>query len=143
MRERSRFVDLVLDGVYRRRGLGLYAQMRMQGYDPASAGWRRVVLGLRGARDLLAARGKGFAVVLYPFLVRDGEHLTSHDAFALVQALCAQERIACFDAEPAFAGADVDRMRISPHDYHGNPEANELFARAVAEWLVAQGLVAP
>lgn len=143
LRERSRFADLVLDGVYRRRGLGLYAQMRMQGYAPASAGWRRVVEGLRTARDALAARGAGFAVVLYPFLVREGDHLTSHDAFALVRALCTQERIACFDAEPAFASTDVDRLRISPHDYHGNPDANAIFAQAVADWLVVQGLVTP
>jgi lysophospholipase L1-like esterase len=141
LREHSRFADLALDWAYRRRGLAVYAKLRMDGYRETSAGWRRVVEGFRRARDELAARNVRFAVVLYPFLLREGDHLTSHAAFELVRKLCEREHIECFDAEPAFEGSDVDRLRISPHDYHGNEEANEIFARAVEAWMGERGMM--
>ncbi len=141
LREHSRFADLAFDWIYRRRGLAVYSKLRMDGYRTTSPGWKRVVEGFERARDELAARKIRFAVLLYPFLVREGEHLSSHAAFELVQAECVREKIDCFDAEPAFGDRDVDRLRISPHDYHANPEANAIFARAVAEWLAARGML--
>ncbi|MCE9592897.1 MAG: hypothetical protein K8S98_01785 [Planctomycetes bacterium] len=141
LRKHSRFAEIVLDSVYCRRGLSVFAEQRMGGYRPDAPGWLRVTAGLRRVRDDLVPRGIRFVVVLYPFLVREGDHLSSHAAFEKVRAFCASENIACFDAEPAFAGRDVDDLRISLRDFHANPEANGLFGRAVAAWLVEKGFV--
>lgn len=137
----SRFADIVLDGIWRRRGLATFADQNLRHYQTSSREWMRVQSALRTTRDELAARGIGFGLALYPFLVRSGEHLTSHECFEVVKAFCASEGIRLLDTEPAFLGADVDSLRISPHDFHGNPEANGIFATAVAEWLEAEGLL--
>ena len=143
LRRRSWFVELVLDGIYRRRGLELYSDLRTELYTPESPGWLRVQEALCRARDLLAERGIAFGVALYPFLVERDGVLTSHAAFEIVAEFCASQGIACLDTEGAFLGADLDALRVSPHDYHGNDAANAIFARAVGDWIAARGWLAP
>ena len=144
LRARSRALDLVLDGLYRRRGLAVYSARRARLFEDDQPGWRAVQGALVRARDLCAARGARFAVALYPFLVRDGDALTSRAPFEAVRRFCQQERIPCFDLEPAFLapGVDVDALRVSPQDYHGNARANAIFARGVADALAQQGWLA-
>lgn len=141
LRSRSRFADLVLDGIYRRRWLGGFAAERLLRYEDEDPGWQRARDALRGMRDELAARGVAFGVVLYPFLVEQGGRLTSHEAFAIVAAFCEEERIPWLDPEADFLTHDVDGLRSSLHDFHGNGTANRIFARNVADWLAARGLL--
>jgi hypothetical protein len=142
VRAHSRFVDLACDWAYRRRGLSVYSERRTELFAEDEPGWKLVRESLRKARDLLAEREVPFAVALYPFLVREGDALTSHAAFEIVKSFCAAEGIRCIDAEPAFLPLDVDSMRISPHDYHGDAEAHGVFAAAVCEGLEGEGLLA-
>ncbi len=135
LRARSRFLDLVSDAIYRRRGLRFYSAQRGQRFEDDEPGWRLVRGALIEARDELAARGIPFVVALYPFLVREGPGLTSRAPFRKLMDFLDGAGIAYVDAEPAFLGHDVDRLRISAHDYHGNGEANAIFARAVLEGL--------
>lgn len=141
LRRASRFADLVCDGIYRRRGLAVYSAERTRLFDEAEPGWRLVRAALCEARDALRASDIPFVVVLYPFLVREGRYLTSHRAFEIVQQFCASEGIHCIDAEPAFLAADLDALRVSPHDYHGNANAHRIFAAAVATALEQRGLL--
>ncbi len=137
LRRSSRALDLVLDGLYRRRGLRIYASERTRLYAEDEPGWSQVREALRRARDLCAEREIPFVVALYPFLLRERDVLTSHAAFAVVSEFCASEAIPCIDTEPAFLGADVDALRISAQDYHGTGAANGIFARAVLQQLEA------
>lgn len=139
----SRFADLVLDGLYRRRGLAVYSDLRTQLYEPENPGWLRVQDALRRARDGLAERDIAFGLVLYPFLVQRGPTLTSHDAFRIVMEFCESEAIPYLDTEAAFLAHDVDALRVSVHDYHGNGVAHEIFAREVAAWMSAQSWTQP
>lgn len=137
----SQSADLVLDGVWRRRGLAIFSDLDYGLHSEPSPGWVRVQSALRMTRDALAARGVGFGLALYPFLMRSGAHLSSHECFEVVKAFCAEEGIRLLDTEPAFLAEDVDSLRVSPHDFHGNPAANRVFATAVAEWLVAEDML--
>ena len=143
LRGLSRFADLVLDGLYRRRGLAVYSELRTQLYEPGHPGWVRVQDALRRARDGLAERDTAFGLVLYPFLVERHGTLTSHDAFRIVMDFCDAEGIPYLDTEPAFLAHDVDTLRVSPHDYHGNGQAHAIFAREVAAWSRDQGWLDP
>lgn len=142
LRERSRFVDLVFDGMYRRRGLKVYSELRSRPYREEGAGWLTVRDSLLRIRDLLAEREIDFGFVLYPFLVRRDGEMTSREAFRIVSRFATENGIATLDAEPAFDGLDLDGLRISMYDYHGNARAHELFAGAVADWLEARGSLA-
>lgn len=139
LREHSKFVDLVFDGMYRRRGLEVYSELRSRPYREDGPGWRAVRESLVRMRDLLAERGIDFGFALYPFLVRHGDEMTSHEAFEVVSEFALEHGIDTLDAEPAFDGLDLGELRISMYDYHGNARAHELFARAVAEWLEGRG----
>jgi hypothetical protein len=143
LRAWSPFFDLLCDAVYRRRSLSVYAAERLRIYAPDSPGWQRVQEALRAARDELAHRGIEFRVALFPFLYRDGEHLTTHRQFALVTDFCAREGIASLDTEPVFLDADLDELRVSIRDYHANRHGYAIYARAIADWLERDGLVPP
>lgn len=141
LRSVSRFADLVLDGVYRRRWLGGFAAERLLRYADGDPGWQRARDALRDMRDELAAREIAFGVVLYPFLVEQDDRLTSHEAFVIVAAFCEEERIPCLDPERDFLGHDVDELRSSLHDFHGNDAANRIFAQSVADWIAERRLL--
>ena len=143
LRALSRFADLVLDNVHRRRSLAVYSSLRLARYGDAQPGWLRVQEGLLRARDLLAARGVRFAVVLYPFLVREKGRLTSHEAFEIVKTFCARESIACLDTERAFLSHELASLRVHIQDYHANAAAHRIFAAAVAEWLRGSEMLTP
>jgi hypothetical protein len=143
LRQRSWLAEFVLDGIYRRRGLGLYSELRTALYEPGNPGWQRAQDALRGARDLLAERGIPLGVALYPFLVERDGRLTSHAALEKVAAFCAAEGIPCLDTEGAFLAVEIDPLRVSAHDYHGNGAAHAIFAREVAAWMSARGWLQP
>src|SRR5690606_816138 len=100
LRRCSRLRDVLFDRVHRRRSLSVYAEERLGLYAPESVGWRAVTEALREIRDVLDARGVAFGVALFPFLVRQGDALTSHDAFERVEAFLEEARIPCLDPEP-------------------------------------------
>ncbi len=138
LREHSKVAALVLDGIWRQRGLSRYVDLRKGGYEEDAPGWQAVTAALLRAHRELAEREIGFAVVLLPFLWAsgDGDGLASDDALALVAAFCEREGIRVFDASPLFRDADeLANLRVSPHDYHMNGVGYERLAAALAEWL--------
>jgi len=141
LRAHSRVADLVFDGIFRRRNLTFYSASRETAYRPDDAGWQRVREALVAARDELAARDIEFAVALFPFMLRAGDRFTSHEAFEVVKEFCAAQGILCIDTESAFVATPIDDLRVSPHDYHANGRAHGIFARAVADALVAAGWI--
>lgn len=141
LRARSRFVDLVLSNVYRRRHLAQFGRDRVNLFADDSPGWVRCRAALVRMRDHLRASDTRFAVVLFPFLFADGEKLASHEPFATVSRFCADEGIACFDFEPDFEGRDLEALRVHPLDYHANAEGHRVFGEAVAREIVRANLV--
>ncbi len=135
LRKVSKLADWCLDRVHRYRSVRDEAGLSMEKYAADSPGWRAVCAGLVNARDLLLERGIEFRLVLFPYLLRTGEHLSSHRAFQQVSEYAAQEGIACLDGESVFAGLDLASLRVHAHDSHANGEAYGLFSRALFDWL--------
>jgi len=144
LRTRSRCFDLVLDGVYRKQGLGAAIDALTREYVEAGPRWRRLCTALLSMRDQLEEREIGFAVVLYPYLLKDGEFLASHDAFAVVREFCRVSRIECYDTEEAFlAHDDVEGLRVHPTDVHAGALAHRYFANSVADQILEERGLAP
>lgn len=141
IREHSRFADLVFDGLYRRHGLSVYAEMREDSYAQEHPGWQRVQQGIRRMRRRLDREGIRFGVVLFPFLVRDGDQFTSHRAFRTVERFLERESVPCLDLESAFDGVPGDALRNSAHDFHANGTAYRLAGRGVGAWLLEEGWI--
>lgn len=139
LRSASRLAELSLDRLYRYRGVRVEAGLSLVGYAESSPGWIEVRESLTSARDLLAGEGIDFAVVLFPFLLRHGEQLSSHEAFERVSAFCREAGIPCLDAERAFLPLDVEELRVHAHDYHADGRAHRIFAEAVYDWLSENG----
>lgn len=137
VRDHSRLADVVLDALFRHRELARYVELRGDDSDP---GWRDVEESLRAARDDLEGRRVGFAVLMFPLLVRRGEHLATHAAFARLGRFCAAEGIPYLDAESAFLGVAIDDLRLASNDYHAGAEAYEIFADTADRWLAARDL---
>ena len=143
MRDVSRLFDVACDRVYRYQSLRVYAAERRAHYTEGNPGWTAVREALRRAHELTTLEDVAFGVVLFPFLVRGDDFLTSHDSFEIVKEFLARERIPFTDPEPAFLEVDVDGMRVSDMDYHANGAGYDLFAGEVADWVRQRGLVDP
>ncbi len=143
LREHSRFVDLVLTDVYRRRHLAQFGRDRANQFAEDAPGWIRCRAALMRARDRLKSAGIDFAVVPFPFLFRDGEHLASHAPFAAVTQFCAEQGIACFGFEADFLGQDLEALRVHPLDYHANSAGHRIFGEGVARELARANKLPP
>jgi lysophospholipase L1-like esterase len=142
LRAHSHFVDLAATNVFRRRYMANFSRTRSALFAEGLPGWIRCRAALTRAQADLERAGVGFALVLFPFLLREGEHLASHDAFEIVARFCHAQALECWDLEPAFDGRDVDALRVHPLDFHANPEAYRIFGTAVAEKLLGSALAA-
>lgn len=144
MRRHSVAVDALCDRIYRLRSFSARLASWEARYVEGDEGWERVKISL----DWLAARcerdGREFRVLLFPYLVREGEVFASNETLARVAAHCARSNIACFDGESALLaeldGQDASALRVSPADFHANGRAYSAFARAVAAWLPGTGV---
>jgi lysophospholipase L1-like esterase len=140
-RDASAFLDLFCDWTYRRALLPLQTEDNRTLYLDESPGWRAARAALLAARDLLDARGVPFAVVLYPYLVRNQGQYVSHDAFERVKAFCAESCIPCLDPEAAFLTVPDAELHVHPSDVHANARAHRILAGEVADWLEQTGLI--
>ena len=93
------------------------------------------------ARDRLRADHIGFAVVLFPFLIREDGKLLSHDAFRIVSNFCRANEIECWNLESDYDGMDVDALRVHPLDFHANARGHRIFGEGVARRLVDSSLL--
>ncbi len=126
LRERSRFVDLIADGVFTRNSFEYFGRSRSQLFGETFEGWIRVRAELQRTHDRLEAEGVGFVVLLLPFMVDEGGHAASTRALAGVGAFCKSRSIPCFDLQPAFDGMDFGRLRVHPCDFHAGVEAHRI-----------------
>jgi lysophospholipase L1-like esterase len=140
LRKGSRLVDGLADRIVRREYLDFLGESRSSLYSQDSQGWRQARAELLRAKELCAARGIEFAVVLYPLLFRRGDVLATHGAYEIVGGFCRENGILVLDLEPAFAGHDVDALRVHPADSHPNAEGHRIAADAIAAFLVDAGL---
>jgi len=122
----SALIDATLEGLARKLDGEISMRVYTAAHERETGGWRRVQRHLRGMRDLLAADGAGFGVVLLPAMARRGGALASRDAYRVVSAFCEREGIPCFDPEPLFDGAfelrgcpdDAPRPRVRDAEHN-------------------------
>jgi lysophospholipase L1-like esterase len=139
LRENSQLVDLAVVNLYIPVFYDFMSASRSDLYGDHHPGWRRAKQALRHARDLTRERGLPFGVILYPTLYRDGDVLTSHDAYEMVKAVCADLDVPVLDLEPVFLPHDMPRLHVHAYNSHPNGMANRLTADAVAAWLTERG----
>jgi hypothetical protein len=92
-------------------------------------------------RDLCAGSGARFGVVLLPFLVPWNGGWITTKPYAVVSKFCATSGIASVDLEPYFAGVELDGLQVHERDPHTGSRAHLLEGKAVAAWVLEQGLL--
>jgi hypothetical protein len=107
-------VDGYADRLARREDLRHFGAPLSLPHDGDDAGWAVCRRQLRRAQRLLAERGLPFRVLLDPLLFRTGGAPVSH-------------------------AADVDGLRVHPHDTHPGRDATRIAADAVADDLAREG----
>ncbi len=105
--------------------------------------WRTGRNALLHMRDQLANVGIDFLVVLYPSLFLGTEGLATHQAYTQVLTFCDDEGIDVLDLEPTFIDADVEALRVHPHNAHPNPEAHRMAAETIHAHIEEQGWLLP
>jgi hypothetical protein len=79
-----------------------------------------------------------FALVLYPSLQHDGEHLVTHDAYEKVKSYCSANSIAFVDLEPALEKLPVENLWVYELDMHPGARLHAVAAGVVGKWLLAR-----
>lgn len=143
LREHSRFVDLVADGIFNRDSLEYFSRSRSDLFGEDYEGWIRVRASLARTHQRLAAERTGFVVLLLPFLVEEDGHLGSTRAMGIVRDYCASASIPCVDLEPAFEGRDLASLRVNPRDFHAGAEAHRILGERIARELESSGRLGP
>jgi len=141
LRSVSRLAELLARRLWVRVSMKQYNAKNRQPYTAGSGQWKTVQAELRRIRDLCAARGSGFCMVLHPTLQREGEHLATHEAYRHVQAFCEEEGIACLDLEPALLPLPVEELWVGPLNMHPGAELDRVTARAIGDFLLDEGLL--
>ncbi len=135
VRRHSVLADVLAEQLFFSLAMDRYALSYLEVYRSDLDGWKEAKQALRGMRDLLRQQGIGFAVVIYPLLIKREGVLESSAADAIVHEFLRQESIAAFDLAPSFVERDVDALRVHPYDPHPNAEAQQIAAEAVADFL--------
>lgn len=141
LRRRSKFVDLVADGVFNRASAGYFARSRSALFGDRFEGWIRVQAALERTARRLETEDVRFAVLLIPLMVEQDGRTGSARALEKVQAYCVSRSIACIDLEPPFRGLDLARMRVHPGDFHADAEAHRILGEEAARALASAGML--
>lgn len=139
------YISARLDVLFRMFGIGTYSHWKShlaRIYDPGdpSSGWLETV----AAFDRLSkiARGRSVPVVVvnlpelrqlqpYPFAVQE----------AKVRSLAQTKGFAYFDLQEAVSALEASSLWVAPDDSHPNARADDLFAKAIFEFLKTENLV--
>lgn len=139
---RSWLVSWIRTRVARERAGRAYVEELVASARKHRDRWDRSLRGLSEARELVAARGARFAVVVFPFLFRlDAGHPFA-ELHELVVEHCRAEGIPVLDLLPSFLGRDYAELWVHPADQHPNEIAHAVAGRAMAEFVRAKGLLA-
>jgi lysophospholipase L1-like esterase len=141
LRRASVLVDLVCDRLYHAIEASVYTQRHADVFTGDGEGWQLARDALLRMRAMTEQAGARFVLLLYPQMVRDGAVLSSHDAYAVVSEFARAEDIDSLDLESAFLSQPVEDFWVHPTDLHPNAAANEVAARAVAQFLLAGDLL--
>ena len=141
LRDASVLVDLVCDSVYIKLESKIYNGRYADVYLSDGEGWQRARAALSRMHAACQDRGIDFALLLYPQLMKRGEHLASHEAYAVVRSFAEEAGMRVFDLEEAFVEQDIERLWVHPRDLHPNGAGHHIAARAMRDYLVREGLV--
>ena len=87
--------------------------------------------------------GARFGVVIFPFMYQLDESHPFSPLHELVRHYCEEEEIPVLDLLTAFRGQPYLDLWVHPSDQHPNEKGHAIAAEAMANFLVAQGLVPP
>ena len=141
LRRVSVLADLVCDRVYTRAEARFYTQRHADVFLKDGEGWQLAREALLRMRDATEDTGARFLLLLYPQMMRRGDVLASHDAYAVAREFAEGAAIACLDLEPAFLEHRVQDFWVHPTDLHPNAAGNEVAARAIGEYLLGSPLL--
>jgi hypothetical protein len=105
--------------------------------------WKKTLGELVRAKRLAAANGSRFAVVMFPFMYRLSDDYPLWRLHALVENACRENQIPYVDLPESFKGQDYIDLWVHPSDQHPNQHAHEIAARAIADFLIEEGLLLP
>ena len=87
--------------------------------------------------------GTRYAVVLFPFMYHLDESYPFRELHEMVRTASAEANIRFHDLLPAFEGHPYADLWVHPSDQHPNDEGHRIAAEAIAQFVLADGLLAP
>lgn len=104
--------------------------------------WRDILALLPKGKRLAESVGARFAVVAFPFMYQLNENYPFHPIHKLVRDTCEGAQIPYLDLFPAFKGQSYMDLWVHPSDQHPNEKGHAIAARAIADFLIDQRLLA-
>ncbi len=142
LRRYSHLLQTLLASVERAVLRGQMLRHYRDGYQDTSPAWRAVQDALRRAKLLLDERGIAFVVAIQPVLMDlDPDRYPFVGIHETVARFCRGAGIPVLDLFDALAGHSAKRLWVHESDRHPNEVANQITARALAEFLRRAGLV--
>ncbi|MBK8097595.1 MAG: SGNH/GDSL hydrolase family protein [Planctomycetes bacterium] len=103
------------------------------------AQWQGTQRGLLAMRDQLQAANVPFVVVVFPMLSQLDDY-PYRGLHGLLGEFCRANAIRCLDLLPLFEGKDELQYWVHPCDQHPNHIGHAIYAQAIDEYLVREGL---
>lgn len=110
-------------------------------YSPTYSGWELFAKSIRKIRGICEKHGATLVAVVFPPL--GGEIRPPFPAILQqIRNLLESEQVRCLDLQKDFEGLDPNRLQVVPYiDAHPNEIAHRIIARALFEYLLANGLI--
>lgn len=103
--------------------------------------WSETFGYLARGKHIAATDGAGFAVVIFPFMYQLNDMYPFRPLHELVGEACRTNEIAYLDLFPAFKGQSYTDLWVHPSDQHPNEKGHAIAAKAIADFLVEDGLL--
>ncbi len=138
LRSKSWLAELLAQRVVRSLLWSRPSELQNACYEDGLPGWEMVKRELLRGRELCRTHRADFAVVLYPTLQHEGEHLATHDAYAKLKSFCSSNAIACLDLEPVLEKLRVEDLWVYELDTHPGAKLHAIAANVIGKWLSAR-----
>ncbi len=141
LRRVSLFYDHLSARVAQRAAIEKLVRDYRAGFHDAAPGWGTVQRGLVEARQAADAVGVPLVLVIFPLLYRLDDSYPFTDVHRKVARRGQELGYHVLDLLPAFLGQDAPDLWVHPRNQHPNEIGHDLAGRAIARYLIEQGLL--